>query len=86
MSKQCLVCGAPLEPGTVRARNKNTLADEDFGVVVSEFSFVRPGTPTSANPISAFQQGMRGEPAEQLIPMSAFRCTRCGRVELYALE
>jgi len=53
-------------------------------MVVSAFAFVRPGTPTSANPVKAFLQGVRDEPGDQLLPLQAYRCTGCGRVELYA--
>jgi hypothetical protein len=55
-------------------------------MVVSAFAFVRPGVPTSANPVKAFAQGLGEEPADQLFPIAAFRCVRCGRVELYAAE
>jgi ribosomal protein S14 len=87
MSNRCPVCGAALESGAVRARNQNTLGDlnEPF-MVVTEFAFVRPGVPTSANPVSAFLQGLREEPSDQALPLTAYRCTRCGRVEFYAAE
>jgi hypothetical protein len=83
-------CGGDLESGFVQARNTNVLAPEAALVkqepfmVVAAFAFVRPGVPTSMNPVSAFLQGMREEPADQLLPITAFRCTGCGRVELYA--
>ena len=54
--------------------------------VVSPFAFVRPGAPTSANPVKAFAQGLHEAPADQLLPIAAFRCIGCGRVELYAAE
>jgi hypothetical protein len=55
-------------------------------MVVSAFTFVRPGTTTSANPVKAFMQGLREEPGEQPFTLEAFRCVGCGRVELYAHE
>jgi hypothetical protein len=52
--------------------------------LAKEFSFVRSGTPTSANPIRAFQQGMAVEPADEAFPLTAWRCPKCGFVELWA--
>jgi hypothetical protein len=48
--------------------------------------FVVPGTPTSGNPITAFRQGMSGEPGDRACLIGGFRCPSCGRVELFALE
>jgi hypothetical protein len=53
-------------------------------MVVTAFAFVQPGIPTSGNPIKAIAQGLREEPDEQLLPLEAYRCTQCGRIELYA--
>ena len=52
--------------------------------LVNEFSFVQAGVPTSWNPIEAFRQGMAGEPADERFPVTAWRCPRCGLLELYA--
>ncbi|WP_422929157.1 hypothetical protein [Singulisphaera sp. PoT] len=85
-SKQCSSCGGAVERGTLHAQPADMLKNssrESFRVG-SEFSFVRPGTPTSPNPIVAFQQGLRQEPVDQPIPIVSFRCVECGRVELYA--
>jgi len=85
MEKQCIACGGRLEPGSIRARNMDgPLGAPEMGMVVSAFAFVRPGTPTSPNPVKAFVQGLRDEPGEQLLPLEAFRCTACGRVEVFA--
>jgi hypothetical protein len=81
MSKTCPACGATLETGLLIAQNRNPL--EPFATV-NELTFVRPGAPTSPNPVSAFLQGMREEPSKQTLAVSAFRCTGCGRIELYA--
>ena len=87
-SKQCSSCGGALEQGTLRAQPADMLkgASKESFRVVSGFSFVRPGAPTSPNPIAAFQQGLRDEPSDQLIPIVPFRCVECGRVELYATD
>lgn len=54
--------------------------------LVKDFSFVREGTPTSPNPIKAFHQGIAGEPSDESFPVTAWRCPRCGLVELCASE
>ena len=48
--------------------------------------FVVPGTPTSANPVTAFRQGMASEPGERAYLLRGYRCPRCGMVELAATE
>jgi hypothetical protein len=57
-----------------------------MGVVVTTFAFVRPGVPTSANPVKAFMQGLHEEPEDKPLTLEAFRCVGCGRVEFYASE
>ena len=88
MDKHCVACGGQLESGSVRARNTGSgvLGGPELGMVVTAFAFVRPGIPTSSNPIKAFAQGLREEPDEQLLPLQAYRCTQCGRIELYATQ
>jgi hypothetical protein len=88
MEKHCVVCGGQLESGSVRARNTDSgvLGRPELGMVVTAFAFVRPGIPTSSNPIKAFAQALREEPDEQLLPLQAYRCTQCGRIELYATQ
>jgi hypothetical protein len=48
--------------------------------------FVVTGTPTSGNPITAFRQGLAGEPGDRSYLLRGFRCPSCGRVELFANE
>jgi hypothetical protein len=85
MDNRCAGCGGPLEPGTLRARNMTTGPGmPELGMVVSAFAFIRPGTPTSANPVKALLQGLREEPEDVAFDLVAFRCTGCGRLELYA--
>jgi len=87
MTRQCSTCGGQLEAGTIRARNTSAGFDiKEPWMMVSAFTFVRPGMPTSANPGTAFLQGLREEPEEKLLPLEAFRCTGCGRVEIFAPE
>jgi hypothetical protein len=54
--------------------------------IVSEVLFVRPGTHTSRNPISAFRQGMAEEPSDETFPVTAWRCPQCGLLELCAAK
>jgi hypothetical protein len=88
MEKRCVGCGGQLEPGAIRARNLEGGVHTGplMAVVVGAFAFVRPGVPTSANPIKAFLQGLHEEPGDQPLALEAFRCLGCGRVELYATE
>jgi hypothetical protein len=82
MDRQCIACGGQLETGALGARNTSTVSDlSDTG-----FAFIRPGVPTSSNPVRAFVQGLHDEPGDQQLPIVAFRCVKCGRVELYADE
>lgn len=85
MGTECAACGGNLEAGRVQARNAQWGAAgvPEAGMVVTQFAFVRPGTPTSLNPVEAFGQGMRGDPEDVLIPLWASHCRNCGRVELY---
>ena len=81
MDRKCVRCGLALEAGSLRAR-EGPMAFLFF----KEFSFVGAGTPTSANPIKAFQQGMAGEPSDEAFPLTACRCPKCGFVELCATK
>ncbi|VTR91594.1 unnamed protein product [Gemmata massiliana] len=85
MDKRCVGCGGQLESGTIRARNMGQAVHSgpQPGVIVSTFAFVRPGTPTSGNPVKAFLQGLHEEPGDQLFALEAYRCAQCGRVEFY---
>jgi hypothetical protein len=87
MDRQCIACGGQLETGTLGARNTSSVSDlSELLMAVTAFAFIRPGVPTSSNPVRAFVQGLRDEPGEQQLPIVAFRCVKCGRVELYADE
>ena len=79
MDRTCLRCGTVLEAGSLRGR------DNPMSIpVVSELLFVRPGTPTSSNPITAFRQGTSSEPSDEAFPVTAWRCPQCGLLELCA--
>jgi hypothetical protein len=54
--------------------------------IVSELLFIRPGAPTSWGPVKAFRQGIAGEPTNEAIPVTAWRCPRCGSLELCAVK
>jgi hypothetical protein len=47
--------------------------------------FSIPGTPTSLNPIKAFQQGLN-EPGDRHYGIAGVRCSACGYLEFYADE
>jgi len=47
--------------------------------------FVIPGSPTSSNPIKAFQQGLN-EPGDRSYAVMGVRCTDCGYLELSTEE
>lgn len=89
MDRRCAACGGALEAGAARAETGVTLTPGTAllgpappgGLV-----FVRPGVPTAGNPVSAFLQGLREEPATEPLAIAAYRCVGCGRVELYAGE
>ena len=43
-----------------------------------------PGVPTSPNVLSAFLQGLKDVPGDQLLPITVYRCTACGhKFELF---
>jgi hypothetical protein len=78
MDRKCEKCGVALDQGWLHGREGYSTVD-----LTKEFSFIRPGTPTSWNPFEAFRQGMAEEPQGERLRVSAWRCPRCGRVELY---
>ena len=84
MDKKCVGCGGALETGTVKARNTTTLVPDVARIW--EVAFVRPGVPTAPNFIGALLQGLKDAPDDQYLPVTAYRCTACGRLELYAEE
>jgi hypothetical protein len=92
MDRRCPACGGALEVGVARAQNAFTLTPDTALLKPAPSGpagglvFVRPGVPTSTNPVSAFLQGLREEPGEQLLPITAYRCAGCSRVELYASD
>ena len=78
MHKQrCAACGGQLERGVLQAAKAG-----------STFTFVRTGEPKPRplNPIKAILQIWREISGAEDLPLEAFRCVRCGRVELYAGE
>ena len=84
MDHLCPGCGVDMEEGAATARGllggATRPADQPMLV------FVVPGTATSLNPVTAFRQGLSGEPDARAYLMRGYRCPSCGRVELFATE
>ena len=79
---QCRRCGQAMQRGAAVSRSGGRgTRPIDRGLV-----FVVPGTPTSLNPVTAFQQGLEEEPANQAYLIEGWRCPHCGVVELFALD
>ena len=84
MKKTCGKCGGPLQAGVTSAIGL-------VGEVVRDsphagLMFVVPGQRTSANPITAFQQGLADEPSDRFYQVKGFRCSNCGALDFYADE
>ncbi len=77
---RCLRCGCDMEPCDLKLSNLG------FGSPVDDSSLVvrKPGAKVSMNPITAFRQGLNGEPDDIDYPLVAYRCRSCSKVELYA--
>jgi hypothetical protein len=73
-----------LEVGSIRATGLAAGPGNEESFATGGVAFVRPGVPTAPGMLSAFLQGLREEPGDELLPLVALRCTGCGRVELYA--
>ena len=84
MDKMCPKCSAKMEAGVATA----------FGLIGAvrtpvdkpRLVFVVPGEPTSPNPVEAFKQGLADEPANESFWIRGQRCSRCGFLELFAME
>jgi hypothetical protein len=81
LDRKCMRCAVALEAGLLRARETPMTL-----LIIREFLFVRPGTPTSWNPLEAVRQGTAGEPTDETFPVTAWRCPQCGLVELCATK
>jgi hypothetical protein len=84
MDHPCPRCGVEMEAGAATAHGL-------LGAVMQppaepRLMFVIPGTPTSLNPVTAFRQGMSGEPGERAYLLRGYRCPGCAFVELYATD
>jgi hypothetical protein len=88
----CARCGGQLQMGTFRAISvlvggvAGQLTAPATEAERSDLRFVHPGTPTAPNVLRAFLQGLREEKDDVELPVTAWRCERCGRLELYAPE
>jgi hypothetical protein len=70
----CRHCGEIMEDGCL------------VGTIDASFVFVVPGNPTSINPVTAFQQGLKGDRTNEAYRLQGYRCPGCGSVELMATE
>jgi hypothetical protein len=79
MSNMCPKCGAKMQAGVATAQGTigEVVADS-----VPRFVFVIPGATVSRNPIKAFKQGL----AEREFPIKGMRCSKCGFLELFAVD
>ena len=84
MKKTCGKCGGALHAGVTSAIGLVGEAERESPH--SGLIFVVSGHPTSANPITAFQQGLAGEPSDRFYRVRGFRCSNCGALDLYADE
>jgi hypothetical protein len=66
------------------ATAKGLLGGEKTANEESQLLFFIPGSPTSWNPIKAFQQGLQDEKVTQTFAVVGSRCANCGYLELYA--
>lgn len=75
------MCNGPLEVGLLQAHPTHYYYGFPAPVAMTV-----PGTPTSWNPVVAFQQGLQKEPTDRHYGITTARCTVCGLLELYAVE
>ena len=85
MDKRCIACGGQLEPGVIQAHKTSFTGGRELFGLVAHLTFVRRGEPQPPpkSIVQAIVQGWR-EGSEPRMPLEAFRCVGCGRVELYA--
>ena len=84
MASVCSRCGGSTEEGHPELRDPK-------GHIVRWgenrlWFVVHNGIPTSPNPIKAFQQGWQDHPEASEYGVRGVRCTRCGALELFAVD
>jgi len=82
METTCAKCGGTLEAGFATA--DGLIGGNGVEGETPKLLFIVLGKATSANPITAFKQGLSDEPANRSYGIRGFRCSQCGAVELYA--
>ena len=82
MTAGCPKCGGTMERGFATAAG--LIGGDKIETRQPRLLFVVAGTPTSQNPIKAFQQGLSEEPSSRSYGIVGARCARCGFVEFYA--
>lgn len=76
-------CGEVMELGYTTAIGLVDSMSVDYD---PRLVLVVPGEPTSMNPIKAFQQGLEEAPPNRAYQLHGYRCPKCGRVELAAID
>lgn len=78
MKMLCNQCGGKIIPGRILPTNVDS-----FGGTPAVSFVASKGTPTSFNPVTAYMQGIEGEPAfrEESVPISGRVCLNCGLVD-----
>lgn len=81
----CSFCGGAMELGYAQSRvafgwRVNAHRDD------SHLIFIVPGERTSANPMTAFRQGIEEHPSDRKYIIRGRRCTNCARLEWFAEE
>jgi hypothetical protein len=88
VSKLCQRCGGTLESGFTASEGFRTNAMDRRHIdpeKIFQTSFVIPGgTPTAANPVQAFKQGLEGNDGNRWYKVVGYRCSQCSALELYA--
>ena len=83
MEKKCTRCDGVMQAGVTTALGlrAGNLQDGPARLV-----FVVRGEITSPNLGEAFQQGLEDRPWHQGYRIEGYRCSRCGALDLYAME
>jgi hypothetical protein len=83
MDRTCGRCGGALEEGYLFPITHGLVGPPQQNPW-KDVAFVVPGQRTSANPITAFKQGMSGAAEDRFYRVRGLRCVGCGALELYA--
>lgn len=84
MDSLCPKCNGKLQDGVATAYGLVGIAG--FPKDKARLIFTLPGTRTSFNPVTAFKQGLSGEPDYETFWIKGQRCSECGFLELFAKD